>query len=108
MFQLELPSITKFPYRYTTILDNISYVFFFSWSVRAASWYVSISTVEEVPLVSNIRLVPNLDLFTNFPKSIRPKGRLFLISNSEDYKHPPAITFDNINTDFTLLYEAAT
>lgn len=108
MLQLDLPNSTKFPYRYTTILDNISYVFSFSWSVRAASWYVSIATIDQLPLVSNIRLVPNLNLFTNFPKSIRPKGRLFLVTNSEDYKHPPVVTFDNIDTDFVLLYEPAT
>ena len=100
--QIPLPNSLIFPLRYTTILDNVSYIFEFSWNVRTASWYVSISLVDETVLLSNIKLVPNLDLLANFPNSRKPIGALILLSNSENYQSPPAATFDNIDTHFTL------
>lgn len=99
---LPLPNSNDFPLRYTTILNNITYVFYFTWNTRSSSWYMSISTVDEVALLSNIKLVPNLDLLANFPDSRKPLGALILLYNGDDVKRPPKVTFDNISTDFTL------
>ena len=102
VFQLPLPNSNDFPLRYTTILNNITYVFYFTWNTRSSSWYISIHLVDETPLLSNIKLVPNLDLLANFPDSRKPLGALILLHNGEDVKKPPKVTFENIATEYTL------
>lgn len=102
MYQLPLPNSNDFPLRYTTILNNITYVFYFTWNTRSSSWYMSISTVDEVLLLSEIKLVPNLDLIAQFPDSRKPKGAIILLYNGDDVNKPPVVTFDNIATEYTL------
>jgi predicted ribosome-associated RNA-binding protein Tma20 len=63
---------------------------------------MSIHLVDETPLLSNIRLVPNLDLLANFPDSRKPKGAIILLYNGDDVNKPPVVTFDNIATEYTL------
>lgn len=77
-------------------------MFYFTWNTRSSSWYLSISNVDETPLLSNIKLVPNLDLLANFPDSRKPLGALILLHNGDDISKPPKVTFDNIDTEYTL------
>ena len=102
VFQLPLPNSNDFPLRYTTILNNVTYVFYFTWDTRSNGWYMSISTADEVLLLSEIKLVPNLDLLAQFPDSRKPKGAIILLYNGEDVSKPPVVTFDNIATEYTL------
>jgi hypothetical protein len=100
--EIPLPNSNDFPLRYTTILNNTTYVFYFTWNTRSNGWYMSISTVDEVLLLSEIKLVPNLDLIAQFPDSRKPKGAIILLHNGDDVNNPPVVTFDNIATEYTL------
>ena len=104
-YTLELP-IPEFPnYPYNTKLDGTDYYFNFKFGVRSPQgWYLTISDVDKNLLVSNIRIVPWIDLLTPYTREVLPKGNIILIPKSTQYPKSKDITLDNLNTEFDLVY----
>lgn len=103
IFSLELPSSTT-PLAYTSALDGVEYKFSFRYSTRNDSWYLTLLNPLGSILVSNVRLVPHYDLLAPFVSPELPQGVLILVSDSA-YETPPAITLENLSTDFTFVYD---
>lgn len=95
----ETPNIS-----YTATLNGVDYKFTFKYSTRNSSWFLTISDVQDIVLVSNIKLVPHIGLLSPFVTNTLPQGILTLVSDSS-YESPPAITLENLSTDFTLVYD---
>jgi len=78
-----LPTRTDTPrYRFTIELDGQSFIFTFEWNDRDSGWYLSISDVNEVPLVSGVRVVLNVPLLDRYLDPRLPAGRFAAIDTS--------------------------
>ena len=84
------------------VLSEVEYYFNFKWNTREVAWYLTIRNTSGVSLVSNIKLVPVIDLLGNYLDTSLPSGRLVIVPNN--YPKIPAITYDNLTTDFLFTY----
>ena len=79
-----IPFITYPSYSKDITLDNIKYRFLFQWNTRSEAWTLSIKTIEDVAILSGIKLVLNYDLFQRHRHLAIPQGSLFVIDLSND------------------------
>ena len=101
---LPLPDSTLTNYSYSTSLSGVEYILKFRYRTRLSSWYLSLYTKDEVSILPNCRLVPHIDLLKPYPQVTLPEGILVLYALNESYPSSPAITLENLSTDFQLLY----
>ena len=102
--QLDLPSNTVPKQSYNVVIEDKEYKLSFTYLTRQTSWYFSISDVEGNLIVSNVRLVPNIYLLTQYQSDDLPKGDFIIYYKSYSYPSCPEITFDNLYSDFELWY----
>lgn len=102
---LQLPSATTPNYSYTVSLDGVEYGFNFIYSTRNLVWYMTIKDRLDSILVSNIPLVPHIDLIKPFVSDDLPNGILALLSES-NFESPHKVTFENLSEEFTLIYSS--
>jgi len=66
-------------YNYNIDLENINYFFEFQWNGRFGRWLLTISDVDQVPLMAGIPLEPGLDLLGLMTSADLPPGLLMLM-----------------------------
>jgi hypothetical protein len=107
-YVLELPT-SEFPnYLYTIDLDGKEYQLDFRYDVFRSSWYLSISKTDGTLLLSGVRLVPWIDLLSQYTKEDLPLGQLYLMPSSYSYPMSPDTTLENLSTVFQLIYGSVT
>ena len=105
MISLELPTEQTPHYTYKTKLSDTEYILSFYYSVRQPTcWYLSVYDVNEVLLLSNVRITPWMNLLYPYTKELLPKGSLTLVPKSGVYPQSPDITLENLSTEFLLIY----
>ena len=71
-----------------------------AWSGVGQCWYMGLSTRDNVPIVSGVKLVQGADLLEPFADLRLPPGRLFVVGN-----HPSRNSFADGETE--LIYVTA-
>jgi len=104
IFTIQLPDSTTPNYSSEVALDGVEYKMNFKYSVRGECWYLSLYSLAGTLLVSNVRLVPRVELLLPFVDSSLPLGILVLLPTSYEYPNSPKITLENLSTDFELYY----
>lgn len=84
-----------------TTLDDVTYVFDFNWNERESRWYMSLSDESNTPIVSGVKLIPNIPLLRRVHDPRRPPGELSLIDPS-GVGEPPGR--DQLGQSFFLHY----
>lgn len=88
---IEIPVATDTPlYSERVTLDGSEYIFAFDWNDREGRWYLSISTVDGLPLALGIKLVANWPLLRRFTDSRLPPGHLIAADISSQAGESPA------------------
>lgn len=78
-----LPNVVNVPhYSFQTDLDNVTFRFEFRWNDRASAWFMSISDVNGVELLSSRRIVVGFPLLTRFRDPRLPAGDLNAIDTT--------------------------
>lgn len=103
MIELELPSESTPELEYDSPLQGVLYKLSFKYSTRNQVWHLTLKEITGVDIVSNITLVPNYDLLERYVSTKTPKGLLTLYADGE-YESPPKVTFENLSTNFKLIY----
>lgn len=75
-------------YKQTMGLDGTPYSLRFAFNLRAACWYLDLSTLDGELLAAGMKLVCNWDLLRKCKNALRPPGKLFVISNTTDLSPP--------------------
>ncbi len=57
-------------------IDGETFVFWWRWNEREATWYVSISDSENLPIVSGVRVVLKTNLLEGVADSRLPSGEI--------------------------------
>jgi hypothetical protein len=105
---LKLPTSSTPFCSYQVLLDGTQFTLSFRYLSRGdSSWHLSIYDNQDAMLVSNIKLVPWFDVMLPLSGDGLPLGSLGLICISQTYPKAPAITLDNLSTDFQLIYISA-
>lgn len=79
-----IPFFTQFAnFREEVILDNISFLFDFTFNERSGQWNLSILQTDETPIMFGIKLVLAYSLFDQFVHLALPPGELFCIDTTE-------------------------
>ena len=108
VYTLPLPTEVFPNYSYITGLDEKDYKLNFRFDVFRQSWYLTIRKDDETVLLAGVRLVPWLDLLSQYTKEDLPLGKLTLIPVSYSYPMSPDTTLENLSTEFQLVYESVT
>lgn len=70
-------------------------------SVNEGSWFLNLYTVEDEPIITGIKIIPDYPLTFKYSDNRLPEGEFFCLSNtSTDVK----LGRDNLGTDFRLTY----
>lgn len=85
----EIPIRSDLPsYKFSIILDEISYVFQFDWNTRMNAWLMAIKDEFEEPILLGQPVLTNYDLFKRFKHRAIPRGRLYFFDTSLEYRDP--------------------
>jgi hypothetical protein len=82
-------------------LDGETFNFAFHWNERESSFYVDISDVDNVPIISDRKIVADWPLLARVVDERRPLGEIYcvdLVGTGE----PPSL--DELNKRIVLLY----
>jgi uncharacterized protein DUF6983 len=85
-------------------LDGVTYVMRLRWNERAESWHLDLSTLDDEPIASGVRLVPSFPLLRRNQHPARPPGELYLLDNKGLDEEP---TLEEFGTRFILVYVEA-
>lgn len=83
----------------TKILDGNNYSMTFRWNIALSKWYLDLEGISNNIKISNIALLPGIDLFRS--SGYAELGELRMIDNSGAMENPD---FENVNSRFTLEY----
>ena len=76
----KLPLFGDLPqYRYSVVIDGISYIFEYKWNVRADSWYLSILQPDETCIRAGIRIVKDWNLIFRDVNELLFEGVLYVL-----------------------------
>jgi len=89
---LVIPTIPGRPYyNLRTKLDNTDYTLRFAWNQRLERWSMDILSIQDIVLVSGIKLVSNWPLLRYYQWDLRvPQGEVMAVDLSPDLS-PPGI-----------------
>lgn len=65
-------------------LENVQYKLRLMWNALAKSWIMHIWDANRVPLLQNIKLVPNFPVLMNHHRPGIPPGEFIVIADSEE------------------------
>jgi len=88
-------------FREEIILDDISFLFDFTFNERSGQWNMSILQPDETPIMYGIKLVLNYELFDQFQHLSLPPGNLFCIDTTEGESE---VNRTNFGTTVELVY----
>lgn len=80
---LEIPTNSDNPTWSEIIkLDDISYIFSFTWNNRDSSWTLDIQSTDGSDIIMGIKLVSNYELLGTYAQTGQPQGTMFLFDTS--------------------------
>lgn len=100
MLQLPLLPNTS-AYDMIVQLDGLSYRFAYQWNDRTASWYVSISTFNNEPILRQLRVVHKWPLYSRYRDPRLPPGMIFCVDMADSGQGP---TFESMGVNTLLMY----
>ena len=93
------PENHKFSFK--TTLDSVVYSFEFYWVDRANGWFMDVSSEDETPIVTGIKIVCGSSILEQYKHLDIPKGTLIARNNVSPLKDPERWDF---GTDVILYY----
>ncbi len=81
-------------------LDDQSYLIGFAWNNREAAWYMSVATLEEVDIVTGIKLVMGMELLQRTARAGIPPGEIYAVAITPT----DTITKDSIPAQVEIVY----
>lgn len=97
-----IPWSTEPNFEQNITLDNKVYVMNACWNARANTWFLSLSTLDGVSIITKkkVNLLTNLIAYSYAEE--KPEGALIVMSMDLDINTP--ITRDNFDKEVQLLY----
>lgn len=89
MTVLRIPVRAEVPfYTQRTSLDGRSYLFTFKWNQRSGFWFFDFADQDEDPIVSGVKVVPEIPLLRRIIDERRPAGELIVTDLTGDGEPP--------------------
>lgn len=88
-------------YSFDVDLDNVKFQLSFEWNDRDSGWYMSIASVDGVPLLSGRRVVIGYPLISIYRTNGLPAGTFVAIDTSSKNEEPG---FGDLGERVKLLY----
>lgn len=105
LIEIATPQGSAF-YRLRVSLEGSDYLLDFAWNERAEAWALSVSSADDVPIVSGIRLVSNRPLLRRFRATDGlPPGDLIALDLT---KQIACANFTQLGADVPLYYVEST
>jgi len=82
-------------------LDDTSYILRVLWNERFGYFSLTVSTADDVPIVSNIKMVKNYPLVGQFKDPFLPFGDFFFVQESGSIDRPG---YSDLGVSFSLYY----
>lgn len=82
-------------------IDDTSYILRVLWNERFGYFALTVSTADDVPIVSNIKMVKNYPLVGKFKDTLLPFGDFFFVQESGSIDRPG---YDDLGVSFFLYY----
>lgn len=82
-------------------IDDTSYILRVLWNERFGYFALTISTADDVPIVSNVKMVKNYPLVGKFKDPLLPFGDFFFVQESGTIDRPG---YDDMGVSFFLYY----
>jgi hypothetical protein len=99
---LEIPiELTNKKFRQITVLDNISYIFSFSYNTRFSKWIMEILNAENQVILSGIPLYSDRLLLKNYKYLSVPQGDLLCVDTESLNEDPNK---EDFGARFKLVY----
>ncbi len=97
-----IPFFTQFSnFREEVILDNISFLFDFTFNERSEQWSMSILQPDEIPIMHGIKLVLGYSLLDQFDYLDLPPGEIFCVDTTDNETE---INRTNMGSIIELIY----
>ena len=85
-------------------LDGRDYILRFLFNTREEKWYLDINDQDNVPIVSGLKLVLNIDLVRRLTDERRPKGALHVFENASSNEQQIDPGLSSLGLDIQLVY----
>lgn len=86
-------------------LGDTTYIFEYEYSNRYDTWYLSIRSLDNTPLLTGVRLVPWAPILKNHPQETLPAGELVLFDQQSSVNFGSNYpTFDDLVTRYAMRY----
>ncbi len=82
-------------------IDDTSYILRVLWNERFGYFALTVSTADDVPIVSNVKMVKNYPLVGKFKDPLLPFGDFFFVQESGTIDRPG---YDDMGVSFFLYY----
>lgn len=82
-------------------IDDTSYILRVLWNERFGYFALTVSTADDVPIVSNVKMVKNYPLVGKFKDPLLPFGDFFFVQESGLIDRP---SYDDLGVSFFLYY----
>jgi hypothetical protein len=90
---------------FTSNIDSKVLSFRVRWNSRESSWRLDIRTVEEEPIVSGLKLLPNQNLTKGYTSPLLPSGNFYIIDVGGGNSRPTLESLGNIQSLIYLTEE---
>jgi hypothetical protein len=98
-----IPTSSDVPlYTQRLTLDGQEFLFRFDWNERTGRWYFGIYSIDELPLVTGVKLVADWPLLHRCSNPDLPKGDLLAVDFSPLAGEPPG--FVDLGNRVRLVY----
>lgn len=95
----EIP-LNPYPENFSVVLDDSDYSFSTVWNVPTSTWLVSITTLDGVPVITSLPLIPGVDLLAQYP-TLGFKGQLIA---QVDHDQSAVPSYSGLGTSGHLYY----
>jgi hypothetical protein len=80
---MQVLPVNNYPsYSEEVVLDSTLYVFTFNWNYRAQYWTVTVKDRNNTTLISGVKLMSGIDIFSRFGNINLPRGLLIPLHNT--------------------------
>lgn len=90
-------------YTYSFSLERVAYNFTFRFSVREQCWYMDVRTIDNIPIILSVKLVPNYPMLEGLTLTAFT-GNFYLLPIVDDNIYKFETDPENISEYFDLVY----
>lgn len=83
------------------VLGDAPFVMSVNYNTRNDSWFMDLTTNDDVPLIYGKRITLDTDMFNNIHSELRPKGVLLVVPVAANVLE---ITRDNMGIEIELIF----